>query len=252
MSPGNTVPGTALVTSRRAIPISEQQEQRSSLKHRVTQLVPQLSAADERVLDALLSKAQTVRLDRGRFVFHAGDACQAFLLLLDGEVRVQLTSEGGREVTLYRIGPGGSCILTTSCLLSNEHYPAEAIAESDIEALAIPVSSFQSALEGSQWFRRFVFDGFSTRLTSVIQKIEQIAFTAIDVRLAGVLLELDRKGVEKITHQDIAVELGTAREVVSRHLKRFESEGWVQLGRGQVSIIDRPRMEALAGPSLGD
>ena len=225
---------------------------KSSLKERLVTAVPELADVDGAVLDRLLDNAQIVKLDHDRFVFHAGDLCQAFLILLDGEVRVQLTSESGREVTLYRIGPGGSCILTTSCLLSNENYPAEAIAESDVEALAIPVSSFQSALEGSQWFRRFVFDGFSTRLTSVIQKIEQIAFTAIDVRLAGVLLELDRKGVEKITHQDIAVELGTAREVVSRHLKRFESEGWVQLGRSQVSIIDRPRMEALAGPPLGD
>ena len=227
-------------------------DDKSSLKDRLTTAVPELVDADEGILNRLLENAQVVKLDHDRFVFHAGDLCQAFLILLDGEVRVQLTAENGREVTLYRIGPGGSCILTTSCLLSNEHYPAEAIAESDIEALAIPVSSFQSALEGSQWFRRFVFDGFSTRLTSVIQKIEQIAFTAIDVRLAGVLLELDRKGIEKITHQDIAVELGTAREVVSRHLKRFESEGWVRLGRGQVSLIDRPRIEALAGPSFGD
>ena len=227
-------------------------EDKSSLKDRLTTVVPELTDADEAVLDRLLENAQVVKLNHDRFVFHAGDLCQAFLILLDGEVRVQLTSESGREVTLYRIGPGGSCILTTSCLLSNENYPAEAIAESDIEAVAIPVSSFQSALEGSQWFRRFVFDGFSTRLTSVIQKIEQIAFTAIDVRLAGVLLELDRKGVEKITHQDIAVELGTAREVVSRHLKRFESEGWVRLGRGQVSLVDRPRIEAMAGPSFGD
>lgn len=227
-------------------------DDKSSLKDRLTTAVPELVDADEGILDRLLENAQVVKLDHDRFVFHAGDLCQAFLILLDGEVRVQLTAENGREVTLYRIGPGGSCILTTSCLLSNEHYPAEAIAESDIEALAIPVSSFQSALEGSQWFRRFVFDGFSSRLTSVIQKIEQIAFTGIDVRLAGVLLELDRKGIEKITHQDIAVELGTAREVVSRHLKRFESEGWVRLGRGQVSLIDRPRIEALAGPSFGD
>jgi CRP/FNR family transcriptional regulator len=227
-------------------------DDKSSLKDRLTTVVPELVDADDAILDRLLENAQVVTLDHDRFVFHAGDLCQAFLILLDGEVRVQLTAENGREVTLYRIGPGGSCILTTSCLLSNEHYPAEAVAESDIEALAIPVSSFQSALESSHWFRRFVFDGFSTRLTSVIQKIEQIAFTAIDVRLAGVLLELDRKGVEKITHQDIAVELGTAREVVSRHLKRFESEGWVRLGRGQVALIDRPRIEALAGPSFGD
>ena len=225
---------------------------KSNLKARLTTVVPEFADADDAVLERLLRNAQVVKLDHDRFVFHAGDLCQAFLVLLDGEVRVQLTSESGREVTLYRIGPGGSCILTTSCLFSNEHYPAEAIAESDVEALAIPVSSFQSALEGSQWFRKFVFDGFSTRLASVIQKIEQIAFTSIDVRLAGVLLELDEKGVEKITHQDIAVELGTAREVVSRHLKRFESEGWVRLGRGQVSIVDRPRIEALARPSFGD
>ena len=225
---------------------------KSNLKRRLETAVPEFAGGDEAVLDRLLEDARIVRLDHDRFVFHAGDLCQAFLILLDGEVRVQLTSASGREVTLYRIGQGGSCILTTSCLLSNEHYPAEAIAESDVEALAIPVKSFQSALESSQWFRRFVFDGFSSRLTSVIQKIEQIAFTAIDVRLAGVLLDLDRKGIEKITHQDIAVELGTAREVVSRHLKRFESEGWVRLGRGQVSIIDRPQIEALAGPALGD
>lgn len=227
-------------------------DDKSSMKGRLTTAVPELADADEAILDRLLENAQIVKLDHDRFVFHAGDLCQAFMILLDGEVRVQLTSESGREVTLYRIGPGGSCILTTSCLLSNEHYPAEAIAESDIEALAIPVSSFQLALEESQWFRRFVFDGFSSRLTSVIQKIEQIAFTAIDVRLAGVLLELDRKGVEKITHQDIAVELGTAREVVSRHLKRFESEGWVRLGRGQVSLVDRLQIEALSRPSFGD
>jgi len=214
--------------------------------------IPGLAEADEAVLQQLLGDARIVKLDHDRFVFHAGDLCEAFLILLDGEVRVQLTSANGREVTLYRIGPGGSCILTTSCLLSNEHYPAEAIAESDVEALAIPVASFQSALESSQWFRRFVFDGFSTRLTSVIQKIEQIAFTAIDVRLANVLLELDRQGVDKITHQDIAVELGTAREVVSRHLKRFESRGWVRLGRGQVTLVDRPPIEALGNPSLGD
>jgi CRP/FNR family transcriptional regulator len=121
-----------------------------------------------------------------------------------------------------------------------------------VEALAIPAAGFQSALESSPWFRRFVFDGFSARLASVIRKIEQIAFTAIDVRLADTLLELDRKGVDRITHQAIAVELGTAREVVSRHLKRFESEGWVRLGRGQVSIADRPGIEALRNPPLGD
>ena len=109
---------------------------KSNLKNRLVTAAPGLAGADDAILDRLLEKAQVVKLGHDRFVFHAGDLCQAFLILLDGEVRVQLTSANGREVTLYRIGPGGSCILTTSCLLSNEHFPAEAIAESDVEALA--------------------------------------------------------------------------------------------------------------------
>lgn len=227
-------------------------EHKSNLKSQLAALVPELSSADETVSDQLLAAAQVVSLDRDRFVFHAGDLCNAFLILLEGEVRVQLTSAGGREVTLYRIAPGGSCLLTTSCLLSQEHYPAEAVAESAIRALAIPTPAFQAALENSPSFRKFVFDGFSSRLTSVIQRIEQIAFTSIDARLSAALLELDEKGVRKITHQDLAVELGTAREVVSRHLKRFETEGWVSLGRGRISVTDKARLEALATPSYGD
>jgi len=221
----------------------------SKLKRRLETVIPEFSAPGA---DRLLGDARIVRLDRNGFVFHAGDLCESFLIVLNGEVRVQLTSAGGREVTLYRIGRGGSCILTTSCLLSRENYPAEAIAESDVEALAIPMHSFERALEDSAWFRKFVFDGLSTRLANVIHKIEQIAFTSIDARLAAALLALDEQGVANITHQDLAVELGTAREVVSRHLKRFESEGWVQLGRGRVTVADRHRLEGIAAPAFGD
>jgi CRP/FNR family transcriptional regulator len=193
---------------------------------------------------------QIVKIDQDRFVFHAGDLCQAFLMLLEGNVRVQLTSASGREVTLYRISPGGSCILTTSCLLSHEDYPAEAIAESDLVAAAIPSAIFQDALDESHRFRTFVFDSFSTRLKNVIARIEELAFTSIDARLARVLLELHEKQVEKVTHQDIAVELGTAREVVSRHLKRFANEGWVELGRGRVTIIDPANLQRVNSLTL--
>jgi CRP/FNR family transcriptional regulator len=202
------------------------------------------------LFDRLLAGMQVVRLDRDRFVFHSGDLCQAFLVLLEGSVRVQLTSASGREVTLYRIAPGGSCILTTSCLLSHENYPAEAIAESDLVAAAIPYELFQRALEDSKRFRDFVFDGFSNRLKNVIGKIEELAFTSIDARLARVLLELDDRGTDKVTHQDIAVELGTAREVVSRHLKRFAAEGWVDVGRGRILVTDREGLLQLIA-SLG-
>ena len=214
--------------------------------------VPGLAAASDEDLGHLLKCSQVITLARDEFVFHTGGPCRNFLILLEGRVRVQLLSHSGREVSLYRIGPGGSCILTTSCLLSDEHYPAEAIAESDLRALAISADGFQSLLERSAWFRKFVFDGFSSRLTNIIHKIEDIAFTSIDARLASLLLQLDKTGVREVTHQRLAAELGTAREVVSRHLKRLESAKCVQLGRGQVAVIDRRKLSALAAPALGD
>ncbi len=211
-----------------------------------------ITALDDATIENLLANAASVELEQGRFVFHAGDQCQAFLLLLEGRVRVQLTSAAGREVTLYRIDPGGSCVLTTSCLLGSENYPAEAVAESAVRALAIPLRDFHSVLENSSEFRSFVFDGFAFRLTNVIRKIEQIAFTAIDARLAAALLERNVERADRVTHQELAVELGTAREVVSRHLKRFEAQGWVELGRGRVSLLDRDKLESIAAPAFGD
>ena len=201
--------------------------------------------SNDPLLEQLTQSAQIVKLEQDQFVFHAGDLCGAFLVVLQGTVRVQLTAASGREVTLYRISPGGSCILTTSCLLSQENYPAEAIAESEVVAVAIPNVVFQSVLERSARFRQLVFNGFSERLRNVIVKIEELAFTAIDSRLARLLLELDEKGIDNITHQVLSVELGTAREVISRHLKRFEQQGWLQLGRRQVIVIDRTGLEGI-------
>lgn len=221
-------------------------------RSRLASLLPRPFQADEPAVAELLAASQVVSMQRDEFVFRLGDMCEAFLILLDGRVRVQLISPSGREVTLYRIDPGGSCILTTSCLLSHEHYPAEAIAESDISALAVSTAGFQSALENSSEFRKFVFDGFSSRLAGIIRKIEELAFTSIETRLATVLLRLDDEGVQAVTHQHIAVELGTAREVVSRHLKRLEAAGAVQLARGIIRITDRPQLEALAPTVLGD
>ena len=211
-----------------------------------------ISALGDVAIESLLANAARVDLEQGRFVFHAGDQCQAFLLLLKGRVRVQLTSAGGREITLYRIDPGASCVLTTSCLLGSESYPAEAIAEDSVSALAIPMQDFHSLLESSSEFRSFVFDGFSSRLTNVIRKIEQIAFTAIDARLAAALLERNATDRDRITHQELAVELGTAREVVSRHLTRFDAQGWVELGRGRVSLLDEEDLRSIAAPAFGD
>ena len=218
----------------------------TGIEDRLRGVVPQFAGADTSLIDKIIAAGRIVRVDEGSFVFRAGDSCAAFLLLLDGTVRVQLTAHSGREVTLYRISAGGTCILTTSCLLGDDDYPAEAIAETDVEALAVPSSVFQQVLEASRAFRHFVFDGFSKRLSTVIQKIEELVFTAVDVRLAAALVRMNDDRVEGITHQQLAVELGTAREVVSRHLKRFERDGWVRLGRGHVDILDAATLTALA------
>ena len=202
------------------------------------------------VIDELARGARAVSLQDRQFVFRSGDQCHAFLVLLEGSIRVQLTSAGGREITLYRIGPGGSCILTTSCLLSHERYPAEAITESDVVAVAFSDDSFQAALDSSRPFRDFVFDGFSTRLTDVISRIEQVALTPIDARLIKALLELAERGDDQVTHQQLAVELGTAREVVSRHLKKLEREGLLALGRGRIVIQDKAKLRMLQEKAL--
>lgn len=223
--------------------IEANNEDQSYWQSRLKELFPSLHTNADPVLSQLYESARVVKLGQGRFVFRSGDLCDSFLLLLDGSVRVQLISAGGREVTLYRIGSGGSCILTTSCLLSSEHYPAEAVAESDIVAVAIPNANFQGALDGSRHFRDFVFAGFSTRLTSVIQRIDQLALTSINARLAAALIDMEKSGKTNITHQQLAVELGTAREVVSRHLKALEKEGTVRLGRSRVTVLDRERLQ---------
>ncbi len=202
-------------------------------------LYPSLAKGPDQALNQLLESAQAVTLAQNSFVFRSGDLCENFVLLLDGSIRVQLVSAAGREITLYRIVSGGSCVLTTSCLLSNEHYPAEAVAETDIVALAVPRTMFQEAFENSKLFRDFVFGGFSARLTDVIHRIEQLALNSVEARLVAALLNLEKSGQIRVTHQKLAVELGTAREVVSRHLKVLESRGIVSLGRNQVTDVTR-------------
>lgn len=219
---------------------------------RISTLLRQLPDHLHALPKDLLAGAKLIRLKRGQFAFRSGDRCSAYLLLLKGTVRVQLISGEGREITLYRIGPGSSCVLTTSCLLSHEDYPAEAIAETDLEALAVSTTTFREAIEQDAKFRTYVFDGFSKRLSSVIAKIAELSFTSIDARLARALLRLDRQGVQSITHHELGVELGTAREVVSRHLKRFEGNGWVKLGRGEILVSDARQLESLCQQILGD
>jgi len=209
---------------------------------------PALDAERDPRIRELFTQAQVVRLPVGQPVFHAGAACRHYLLVIEGEVRVYMVSDSGREVTLYRVGRGGSCVLTTSCLLGGEVYPAAAITESAVTAVVMPFESFEAAMDGSRVFRGFVFANLGQRLAQVIHRMEEVALGGIDARLIHlVLARMDADKVVDATHEAMARELGTAREVVSRHLKRFEAQGLLHLRRGKVQVAAVDALRKLVG-----
>jgi len=176
-------------------------------------------------------------------VFSQGQACQYYIVLTSGKVKVFTRSEDGRELVLYRIQPGEVCILTTACLMGNSHYSAEAITESDISARIIPQRDFNQLLTSSETFREFVFHNFSQRMTELMQQLEQITFDSIERRLSHFIYRMSENSDHLImTHQEIATEIGSAREVVSRSLKKLQGRGAIKLNRGTIDIINRPAL----------
>ena len=226
--------------------INDTSQKRLDQAAQVLAKYPDLDVAGDDDISRLLGSGQEVRVPVGAHAFHKGDECRNFIFVLDGQVRVQLSSEGGREVVLYRVRPGGSCAITTSCLIGGELYPAEAIIEEDVVAVMIPDSEFRAALAGSEVFRHFVFHGFSDRLCKVIGRVEAVTLKTIGERLAMQLLKGDGDSLTGVTHQVLAAEIGTAREVVSRKLKLFEAKGVIKLSRGRVEIVDRDGLQQLA------
>ena len=208
---------------------------------------PQLDARGDNAINALMDGAMTVNLPAGSTAFRQGDACSNYLLILHGVIKVMTRAENGREIVLYRLGDGDSCVLTTSCLFGSAHYPAEGIAETDVSALAIPARNFHQALKDSEVFREFVFGSFSSHLSGLIELVEEVAFGRLDSRLARHLLkQFEVSPIFQITHQQLATELGTAREVISRQLKDMESRGWLTLNRGSIELLDKVALKKLA------
>ncbi|MGD0960102.1 MAG: Crp/Fnr family transcriptional regulator [Methylomonas sp.] len=198
---------------------------------------PEFLASNDKVLGQLMDAAMLMNIPAGQQIFYPGKSCENYLLILSGSVKTQILSEDGREVLLYHVHAGESCVLTTSCLLGGNDYPAEGFTESEVSVFAIPAHVFHRCLQQSDLFREFVFQNFSQRLADVINRMGAISFGSIDQKLAKALLAFESKTIHK-THNELAQELGSAREVVSRHLKRFESLGWLSLTRGAIEIID--------------
>lgn len=213
---------------------------------------PGLARLEPDLREVLVSRSRVLALPAGSRIFGPGQAPENFLLLLDGTIRVQQVSESGREIVLYRVTAGESCALTTACLMSYEDYLAEALAESDIRAVAVPRSTFDDLIARSAEFRRFVFTAFSARVTDLFRVIDDVVFARLDIRLAERIIALaDDGGRLSVTQQQLAAELGTVREVISRLLNEFQRRGWLTIHRGGINLSDREAIAALAAEAQG-
>lgn len=191
--------------------------------------------------------ARIVHIKKGEQVFGPMNVPSGLFFLYDGRIRISQSSDSGREIVLYRIDAGESCVLTTACMLAEEAYNAEGIAETDVTAVMLPKATFDRLAAENSAFRDFVFAAYSRRLIDMLRVVDDVAFGRIDVRLAGRLLTLGQ-GLKEIhaTHQDLASELGTAREVISRVLNDFHKRDLIAQSRGVIRVLDKPRLAAIA------
>ncbi len=209
------------------------------------QSFPALLQLETNARDILIKSARIVEAPIGTIGYREGGACGAYVMRLAGQSRVYKMSTSGREILLYRVAAGETCVITTTCLLGHSNYPASTIVEEPIRDVIIPAPAFNQLMVDSAVFRQFVMTNYGVLISDLIVLLDEVAFHSIDARLAKLLLDAGSATISR-THQLIADELGTAREVVSRQLKRFELKGWVSLGRGHVEISNRTALEKLA------
>ncbi len=183
-----------------------------------------------------------ITMPKDSYVFREHEGCGRIGFVLDGSIKVFKEHPSGRSITLYRLGTGDSCILSMSCAMSNPIHQASAIVEEDAQVVTVTTADFHTLMERSSAAREYVFGLFAERLTDVLLLLEEVVFQRMDERLAAILLENAARHQDDTviaTHEELAEEAGTAREVVTRVLKEFSTNGWVEVGRGKVKILDR-------------
>jgi CRP/FNR family transcriptional regulator len=211
---------------------------------------PELNELEDAQRGELLGATQFSRLREGDIAYRQGQHCHNYVMCIEGQTRVFKTSESGREILLYQVGPGETCVLTTSCLIAGSPFPAESTAETDVLHAALPASTFHRLMGSSPHFRKFVLDNYGDLLSSLIMLVDEVAFASLDLRLARRLLaEANQEGIVAKTHQQLALDLGSVREVISRYLSEWERMGWVQASRGSIEVKNR---SALASYGSGD
>jgi CRP/FNR family transcriptional regulator len=180
-------------------------------------------------------------------LFRPGDAAQSFVILLSGRIGVYLTGRNGRELLLYSVTPGETCVQTTLGVLGGAAYSGEAVAESDLVAVMVPPAIFETLMADSVAFRHFVFRAFADRLGDLMFVLEQVAFVKVEERLAHALVErMNSEGIVELTHQELSVIIGTAREVVSRRLEALASKGLIENERGHIRLLQIDKLRHMA------
>ena len=218
------------------------------MSNRVTEAFPFLAGADAKTLELLAGRGTEVSLPDRHVVCAEGSESAVMPLVLSGTVRVYKTGETGREITLYRLEAGEGCILTAACILNRLHFPAHAVAEGPVDAYAIPADTFRDWVSRFDIWRDYVFHLLARRLDTIIAVVEEVAFRRLDVRLVEHLTRAAARSDDatiRTTHEAIAAELGSSREVISRLLKDFERAGLVVLARGSIMVNDVNGLRAL-------
>jgi CRP/FNR family transcriptional regulator len=216
----------------------------STTRRKLVALYPAIHRLDHDAVDDVLSRdARELTVPAGTPLFAQADPCSGFPLVLSGEVRVARGSPEGRELELYRVGPGELCVMSLSCLVGSAAMTADGTATALTQLVVLTPAGFDRWV-AHEPFRTFVFGTFADRLADLMALTEAVAFQRLDRRLAQALLT---HGTDlRTTHQALADELGTVREMITRLLKRFENAGWVRLAREHIEIVDVSALRALA------
>jgi CRP/FNR family transcriptional regulator, anaerobic regulatory protein len=196
-----------------------------------------------------LAALQQRHVPAGTILFHAGDPAQDFVIVLSGRIEVYLTGASGREIMLYAVEPGQSCVQSTLGLMGDEPFTGEGVAATDTDLVTIPKALFTALMDADAGFRAFVMQAFAQRMTDITRLLERVAFGRIESRLAAALIALADGAVVHATHADLAARIGTAREVISRRLEAMARAGMVSTDRSLVHLRDLPALQRLAANS---
>jgi len=210
---------------------------------------PSLADLPAPLREQVAGNLTVLRMPAGSTLFRESDACGGFPMVLSGRVRISRVLADGRELVLYDVGPGESCVLSTGCLLGNARYSAQGVCETDVELALLPRALFDRLVAEHPPFRTAVFNLFGERLVRLVELAEAVGFQRVEQRLAAALLGGGRE--LHTSHEKLAQRLGASRETVSRALKVFEGNGWLRLGRGAIEVLQPERLRAVAEGGVG-